>query len=58
MSSVTNLLSRIDNSLASNDIDSTSCTQRIICNTVTDAIKNQKAGEATSVDEFVLSFTK
>ncbi|XP_066146934.1 uncharacterized protein [Euwallacea fornicatus] len=58
MSTVTNLLSRIDNSLAANDIDSTSCTQRIICNVVNDAVKNTKAGEASSVDEFVLTFTK
>ncbi|KAL1514068.1 hypothetical protein ABEB36_003391 [Hypothenemus hampei] len=58
MSSVTNLLSRIDTTLAANNIDSTSCTQRIICNIVNDAIKNQKSGEATSVDDFVLSFTR
>lgn len=58
MSTVTNLLSKIDNSLAVNSIDSTACTQRIVCNTVRDAVKNAKTGEATSVDEFVLSFTR
>ncbi|KAH1007856.1 hypothetical protein HUJ04_005038 [Dendroctonus ponderosae] len=58
MSSVTNILSKIDNSLAANNIDSTSCSQRIMCNIVNDAVKNQKTGEASSVDDFVVSFTK
>ncbi|CAG9766035.1 unnamed protein product [Ceutorhynchus assimilis] len=58
MSTITNLLSKIDNSLEANNIDSTSCTQRMICNIVNDAMKNEKAGESTAFDEFVASFTK
>lgn len=58
MASVTNILSRIDNSLAANNIDSTSCSQRVMCNIVNAAAKNKKTGESTSVDDFVISFTK
>ncbi|XP_050316253.1 uncharacterized protein LOC126750643 [Anthonomus grandis grandis] len=58
MSAITNLLARIDNSLAANDIDSTSCTQRIICSVVNDAARNEKSGEATAMDQFILSFAK
>ncbi|XP_030763425.1 uncharacterized protein LOC115887988 isoform X1 [Sitophilus oryzae] len=57
MSSVTNILSKIDDSLAANNIDSSSCAQRIVCSFVHDAVKNQKAGETTSADEFIMSFT-
>ncbi|KAJ8935446.1 hypothetical protein NQ314_012866, partial [Rhamnusium bicolor] len=57
MSSVTEILSRIDNSLEQNNIDSSSCIQRIICSYVNDAQTNIKNGEASSMDEFVFGLT-
>ncbi|XP_060536278.1 uncharacterized protein LOC132708156 [Cylas formicarius] len=57
ISSVTNVLSRIDNSLAAHDIDSTSCAQRIMCTFVSDAMKNKHGGESRTIDELILGFT-
>lgn len=58
MSSVTEVLARIDNSLEQNNIDSSSCMQRIICSYVNDAQKNMKTGEASTVDQFVYTLAK
>ncbi|VEN58188.1 unnamed protein product [Callosobruchus maculatus] len=57
MSSVTNVLARIDNSLEQQNIDSSACMQRIICSYVQDAEKNKKSGEMGSIDELVLTLT-
>ncbi|XP_050510948.1 uncharacterized protein LOC126887450 [Diabrotica virgifera virgifera] len=57
MSSVTDVLARIDNSLEQHNIDSSSCIQRTICSYVNSAQKNIKNGEATGVDEFITSLS-
>nr|CAH7714600.1 unnamed protein product [Callosobruchus chinensis] len=57
MSSVTNVLARIDNSLEQQNIDSSTCMQRVICSYVQDAEKNKKSGEMGSIDELVLTLT-
>lgn len=58
MSAVTEVLARIDNSLEQNNIDSSSCMQRIICSYVNSAQKNMQTGEATTVDQFVYTIAK
>lgn len=58
VSSVTDILARIDNSLEQNNIDSSSCVQRIICSYVNDAQKNMQTGEAGTVDQFVYTIAK
>ncbi|XP_023310503.1 uncharacterized protein LOC108907633 [Anoplophora glabripennis] len=57
MSSVTDILARIDNSLEQQSIDSSTCIQRIICSYVHDARKNINNGEANGVDEFIFGLT-
>ncbi|KAJ8926011.1 hypothetical protein NQ315_009866 [Exocentrus adspersus] len=57
MSSVSDVLARIDNSLEQHNIDSSTCIQRVICTYVNDAGKNINNGEATALDEFIVSLT-
>ncbi|KAJ8949224.1 hypothetical protein NQ318_022736, partial [Aromia moschata] len=57
MSSVTEILSRIDNSLQQHNIDSSSCVQRIICTYINGAKNNLNNGEATGWDEMAFSLT-
>lgn len=58
MSSLNNVLARIDNSLEQQNIDSSSCVQRIICSYVHDAQKNLQNGEAGTMDQLVYAVTK
>lgn len=58
MSSINSVLARIDNSLEQQNIDSSSCMQRIICSYVYDARKNLQNGEAGSIDQIVYAVTK
>lgn len=58
MSSVTDILARIDNSLEQQNIDSSTCMQRIVCSYVHDARRNINNGEANAVDEFIFGLTK
>ncbi|KAF7265542.1 hypothetical protein GWI33_020997 [Rhynchophorus ferrugineus] len=57
MNSITNFFSKIDDSLAANNIDSSSCAQKVICSYFHDAVKNKKAGESSSIDELIVSLT-
>lgn len=56
-SAITDLLSRIDNSLEQHNIDSSSCMQRIVCSYVNEAQKNKENGEATTMDELVYTLS-
>ncbi|KAF5280858.1 hypothetical protein FQR65_LT03007 [Abscondita terminalis] len=56
-SSITDILTRIDNSLEQHNIDSSSCMQRMICSYVNEAQKNIKNGEQNTVDEMVYSIS-
>lgn len=58
MSSINNVLARIDNSLEQQNIDSSSCVQRIICSYVHDAQKNLQNGEAGTIDQLVYAVSK
>ncbi|RZC31918.1 zinc finger protein-like 1, partial [Asbolus verrucosus] len=57
MSSVTEMLARIDNSLEQHNIDSSSCMQRIICTYVNEAQRHMQTGEANTIDQFIFSLT-
>lgn len=54
----TNALSKLDNALEEQHIDSTSCMQRVICSYVYEAQKNMKNSEATTVDQIIYSVAK
>lgn len=58
MSSINNVLARIDNSLEQQSIDSSTCVQRIVCSYVHDAQKNLQNGEAGTVDQLIYATTK
>lgn len=58
MSTVTDLLARVDNSLEQHNIDSSSCMQRIICSYVHEAQKNMQSGDANTLDQVVYSLSK
>ncbi|XP_044744700.1 uncharacterized protein LOC123306663 [Coccinella septempunctata] len=53
VSSVSDMLSRLDNTLEQNNIDSSSCMQRIVCNYIHESRKNIENGEASAVDEII-----
>ncbi|XP_057670196.1 uncharacterized protein LOC130902244 [Diorhabda carinulata] len=55
MSSFTDVLARIDNSLESHNIDSTSCIQRVVCSYINSAQKNINSGNASGLEEFITS---
>ncbi|KAG5865711.1 hypothetical protein JTB14_007174 [Gonioctena quinquepunctata] len=57
MSSVNDLLARIDNSLEQNNIDSNSCIQRMICSYLNEARINVNNGESSGLDEFVYALS-
>ncbi|KAF2892935.1 hypothetical protein ILUMI_13229 [Ignelater luminosus] len=52
-SAVTEILSRIDNTLEQHNIDSSSCMQRVICSYVHEAQKNLENGEGSTVDQVI-----
>lgn len=58
MSSINNVLARIDNTLEQQNIDSSSCVQRIVCSYVHDAQKNLQNGEAGTIDQLIYTMTK
>jgi hypothetical protein len=58
MSSITETLARIDNSLEQHNIDSSSCMQRVICSYVNEAQKNMQTGEANTLDQFIYALSK
>lgn len=58
MSPITELLSKVDNSLEKHNIDSSSCMQRVICSYVRDAQKNMNNGEASTTDQIVNTITR
>ncbi|XP_036345933.1 uncharacterized protein LOC118755209, partial [Rhagoletis pomonella] len=53
ISSISNIVKRIDHILAQNNVDSTSCTQRAVCSYVRSTKYNIKAGVSDQVDEFI-----
>ncbi|XP_017779639.1 PREDICTED: uncharacterized protein LOC108564947 [Nicrophorus vespilloides] len=57
MSSITDILARVDNSLEQHNIDSSSCMQRIICSYVHEAQNNMQKGEANTVDQLVYAIS-
>ncbi|XP_074042074.1 DM4/DM12 domain-containing protein Desiccate [Leptinotarsa decemlineata] len=57
MSSVNELLARIDNSLQQNNIDSNSCIQRMICTYLNQAKTNINNGESNTLDEFAYAIS-
>ncbi|KAK9703150.1 DM4/DM12 family [Popillia japonica] len=56
-STVTDVLSKLDNALEEQHIDSTSCMQRIICSYVHEAQKNVKNSEASTTDQIIYSLS-
>lgn len=58
MSSITDLLAKVDNSLEQHNIDSSSCMQRIICSYVNEAQKGVENGKANTVDQLVYAVSK
>lgn len=58
MSSISNVLARINNSLEQQNIDGNSCVQRIICSHVHDAQTNLKHDEAGTVDQVIYAVAK
>lgn len=48
-----NYLSLLDQTLTENDIDTTSCVQKIICWTVQNSAENVKTGQSSSIDKII-----
>lgn len=53
MSSFTNLLTKLDEVLEKNNVDSSSCAQRITCSFVQSSLNNMSGGNGTDIDKFV-----
>ncbi|KAL3285594.1 hypothetical protein HHI36_000124 [Cryptolaemus montrouzieri] len=57
VSTVSDILSRLDNTLEQHNIDSSSCMQRVVCNYVHEARKNMENGEAGTLDQMVYAIS-
>lgn len=57
-SSLTELLSKVDKSLETFNIDGGSCVQRLVCSYVDEAAKKTKEGKGNTVDEMVQTIVK
>ncbi|KAJ3649553.1 hypothetical protein Zmor_021289 [Zophobas morio] len=57
VSSITETLARIDNTLEQHHIDSSSCMQRVICTYVNEAQRNMQTGEANTMDQLIFALT-
>ncbi|XP_037943187.1 uncharacterized protein LOC119676036 [Teleopsis dalmanni] len=53
LSSVGNMINKIDDILGQNNIDSTSCMQRAVCSYVRTTEQNMKTGVSDQMDEFI-----
>ncbi|CAH0551739.1 unnamed protein product [Brassicogethes aeneus] len=57
MTSLSDIMAKVDNALEQHNIDSSSCMQRIVCSYVNEAQKNIKTGESNTMDEFIYGLT-
>ncbi|KAK9884142.1 hypothetical protein WA026_005093 [Henosepilachna vigintioctopunctata] len=57
VSTVSDILSKLDNSLEQQNIDSSSCMQRFVCNYVNEARKNIENGEAGALDQMIYTIS-
>uniref|UniRef100_A0A1A9WV82 Protein anoxia up-regulated n=1 Tax=Glossina brevipalpis TaxID=37001 RepID=A0A1A9WV82_9MUSC len=58
LSSLSNLMTKIDDILGQNNIDSTTCMQRAICTYVRSTEYNMKTGASDQLDEFIHMLSK
>lgn len=53
LASLSSMITKIDDVLGQNNIDSTSCMQRAVCSYIRSTENNMKAGESDQMDEFI-----
>lgn len=58
MGGVTDMMSKVDEFLSKNNVDSTACMQKAVCHYVRNSSQNANTGHANQIEEMILSLTE